>query len=343
MAWSELLVDLFFVAAYFQMDAVGLDYFLLFSVFWQHWFSVSIYALTRKTTDDTLSGKVFRFTHLYLLGVMTLAQPFVFDVDGAGPVVFGVANALSRLTRMVQWRENRKMQLSHLVNGILHVALCFLPAVGRRVVLGLTVVVDWTAIATVPLHFSPVHLQEHFATFSSILLGDTLLGTVVAASAHDPMSKLVESSITFVIVFALWWIYFDDLDASIFQNGRVMLFSWMFFHFSFHYFLTYGGKLLADLIVADVAVPAVDLKGDTGVNTLFIMFAMMLLQSSFLKMVQLFAGSEHRPIVVFTRCANGGILFIIGVLPFEMSPLIMYILVCVILCVQVTIDLCNAE
>lgn len=351
MAWSELLVDVFFVAVFFTLDgsaAAGADYLLLFSVFWQHKFSVTIYAITRDTRKDTFSGKTFRFIHLFLLGMCTLSMPFVFDdaegtpfgTDRApfGALVFGLANAASRLTRVVQWRAVRPVAASHVLCGAMHIALYFVPVLGRRLLLGGTVAVDWAVIAGVPVAFDPADLQEHFATFSSILLGDMLLGAVVAA-ADDPMARLLESCATFVIVFALWWIYFDDIDASIFQDGRATLFAWMLFHWSFHYFLTYSGKVLAESMTdADGDGWGVSSKTAPETNVPLFMFGMMLIQSSLLKMVQLFAGSRHNPVVVFSRCANGGVLFILAVLPVHFGPKVVYAVLCAVLAGQVLVD-----
>ncbi len=341
MAWSELLVDVFFVAVFFTLDgspASGANYLLLFSVFWQHKFSVTIYAITRDTQEDTLSGKTFRFIHLFLLGLCTLSMSFVFDADGAGALVFGLANAASRLTRTVQWRAVPSIAASHVLCGLMHVALYFAPVLGRQLLLAATVAIDWAVIARVRVAFDPADLQEHFATFSSILLGDMLLGAVVAAG-DDPMARLIESAATFLIVFAVWWIYFDDIDASIFRDGRAMLFAWMLFHWSFHYFLTYSGKVLAEsMTVTDGDGWDVSVKETPETNLAFFMFGMMLIQSSILKMVQLFAGSHHNAVVVFSRCANGGVLFMLAVLPVHFGPKIVYAVLCVVLAGQVAID-----
>ncbi|KAG0242580.1 hypothetical protein BGX31_000174 [Mortierella sp. GBA43] len=101
--------------------------------------------------------------------------------------------------------------------------------------------------------FAGSHLPERFALFTIIVLGENIIGLIglsAGASAwvrgSDPF--LVLFLLTVVILYALWWLYFDDFSEDVFHKTTALSQLWAYLHLPFHICIVLVGTGALDLI-----------------------------------------------------------------------------------------------
>ncbi|MGK5671932.1 low temperature requirement protein A [Micromonospora sp. URMC 106] len=232
----ELFFDLCFVVAVAQAAAglhhdvveghVGdatVSYLRVFFAIWWAWMNVTWFASAYDTDDD-----VYRITTLVeIAGALVLAAgvPQAFAEGDFTTMTYGYV--VIRLAAVVQWSRAAAGDPAH-------------RRTARRYALGVAVVqagwlarlllpVDWLgpsflllaladllvpAVAeragTTP--WNPRHIAERYGLFTLIVLGEVVLATSVAVqtgvdAGQGELWTLAAAGA--VIVFALWWLYFD--------------------------------------------------------------------------------------------------------------------------------------
>lgn len=79
------------------------------------------------------------------------------------------------------------------------------------------------------------HLVERFGAFTVIMLGETFVKTALTATESDMAGLSVVSLLAnFVIVFAIWWLYFSNAPSVGPTAGRGGHNTWMLTHFPLH-------------------------------------------------------------------------------------------------------------
>lgn len=83
------------------------------------------------------------------------------------------------------------------------------------------------------LHLDGRHLVHRFGEFTIIMLGEAFVKVGLVAT-HEPLDELdiVGLPLTFVIVAALWWLYFTDIPGAGYPERRHNL--WLYAHFPLH-------------------------------------------------------------------------------------------------------------
>jgi low temperature requirement protein LtrA len=83
------------------------------------------------------------------------------------------------------------------------------------------------------------HLIHRFGEFTIIMLGEAFVKIGLVAT-HEPLDEidLVGLPLTFVLVFAIWWLYFADIPPSGLPRTGARRSGWIYAHFPFHLCIT---------------------------------------------------------------------------------------------------------
>ncbi|KAF9901919.1 hypothetical protein EC991_005567 [Linnemannia zychae] len=101
--------------------------------------------------------------------------------------------------------------------------------------------------------FAGSHLPERFALFTIIVLGENIIGLVgLSAGASTWTAGLDLFMVLFVlmtiILYALWWLYFDDFSEDIFHKTTTLSQLWAYLHLPLHVCIVLVGTGALDLI-----------------------------------------------------------------------------------------------
>ncbi|MCX5883634.1 MAG: low temperature requirement protein A [Deltaproteobacteria bacterium] len=233
--WLELLYDLVFVAAISQLSVnLNKDYsffgFLNFSILfipvWWAWIGHTFY-LTRFDSDDVIHRL------LTMVQIVAVASLIVHVPSALGESTNGFALSYAAVRSMLvleYWRAGRHNRpVRPLVNrymigfgcaAALWVVSTFIPMPHRFIVWYLAIGVDFFAPLTAgALHvkFPPhlVHLPERFGLFTIIVIGEAVVSIVMGIKAGHLISSSAAAAIMgLIIVFTLWWGYFDGVKGA---------------------------------------------------------------------------------------------------------------------------------
>ncbi|MFF0153388.1 low temperature requirement protein A [Micromonospora sp. NPDC005203] len=232
----ELLFDLCFVVAVAQaasslhhdvaeghLGHAAASYAMVFFAIWWSWMNFTWFASAYDTDDD-----VYRITTLVQIsGALILAAgvPRAFADGDFAVITYGYV--VMRLAAVVHWTRAAAGDPRH-------------RAAATRYAIGVTVVqIGWLLRLTLPSEWGiatfvllaladllvpavaerpgmtpwhPGHIAERYGLFTLIVLGEAILAISIAiqtgldAGEHDLWSLAAAGA---VIVFALWWLYFD--------------------------------------------------------------------------------------------------------------------------------------
>ena len=112
------------------------------------------------------------------------------------------------------------------VGAVLWLASLALPSPSRYVLWGVALGIElvapfyaWRLLPGAPI--DPTHLPERFGLFTIIVLGESILAVVLGVSDTTwELSSALAAAGGFVLAAALWWTYFDFIDASMVQRSR---------------------------------------------------------------------------------------------------------------------------
>ncbi|MFD0330252.1 low temperature requirement protein A [Streptacidiphilus monticola] len=223
-SWAELLFDLVFVLCVTQVSALlhahhdwrGLlhAFVVLVPVYWT-WVGTSV--LADITDTETPRGRLGIFA-IGLTGLfLALALPQAYGSRG---LLFGAAYLAARwlLAAQIKLGEGTlvgPMGVGAFLTGPLLLAGGLVDGWPRTALWGVAAAADLAtplAVRRKLLHipFHPQHLPERFGLFLIIALGETLvsIGIPVASSARVTAAELVAVTLAYVLVCALWWVYF---------------------------------------------------------------------------------------------------------------------------------------
>jgi low temperature requirement protein LtrA len=259
----ELFFDLCFVVAVaYAADglhhdlAIGeivhglLKYPAVFFTIWWAWMNFSWFASAYDPDDD-----LYRLTTLVqIAGALILAAgvPRAFE-DGDFRVVV-VGYVVMRLAMVTQWlrvaatdRQRRPAALRFAVGvtavQVAWVARLYLPGVWGVVAFLALVAAEllvpvWAEHAA-PTTWNPRHIAERYGLFTIIMLGESILATAAAVQSglgagQETAQVLVLAGAGAVIVFAMWWLYFDRPVGHLLTSLRAA------FRFGYGHYLIFG-------------------------------------------------------------------------------------------------------
>ncbi|KAF9978033.1 hypothetical protein BGZ73_003960 [Actinomortierella ambigua] len=101
--------------------------------------------------------------------------------------------------------------------------------------------------------FAGSHLPERFALFTIIVLGESIIGliglSVGANSWETGQEQYLALCLLFtVILYSLWWLYFDDFSEDVFHNTTNLSQLWAYLHLPLHVCMVLVGTGALDLI-----------------------------------------------------------------------------------------------
>ncbi|NRQ36801.1 low temperature requirement protein A [Nonomuraea sp. NN258] len=248
-ATLELLFDLFFVVAvsfagsalHHALSAghVGeglIGYLTTFFAIWWAWMNYSWFA-SAYDTDDWL----YRLMTLAQMGgvlVLAAGVPRAFEEHDFGVVYLGYL--IMRLAMAGQWLRaaggdpaGRRTAIRYAIGicvaqlGWVAVLLVhgsmFLAAFALGALLELAVPVWAESARRTPWH--PHHIAERYGLFTIIMMGENVLAATIAVQEQAREGGFGPglpglAAGTLVIVFALWWIYFDPPAHELLDSNR---------------------------------------------------------------------------------------------------------------------------
>ncbi|WP_052408201.1 low temperature requirement protein A [Allokutzneria albata] len=249
----ELLFDLCFVVAVAQAAAglhhaiaehhVGqgvLGYGMVFFAIWWAWMNFTWFA-SAYDTDDT----AYRATTLVqIAGALVLAAGVGRALDHGDFAVITYGYVVMRLAMVTQWLRAAKADPDHRRTALRYAAGITVVQIGWLVRLALpqqwllpaffVLLLAEIAVpalaergATTPWH--PGHIAERYGLFTLIVLGESILAATNAVRSavdegHGSVNLFGVAAAGLVIVFSLWWLYFDrpseDLLTSLSASLR---------------------------------------------------------------------------------------------------------------------------
>jgi low temperature requirement protein LtrA len=257
----ELLFDLCFVVAVAQAaqplhhgiaaNHVGTavsHYAMVFFAIWWAWMNFTWFASAYDTDDD-----VYRITALVqIAGALVLAAgigPAFEDGNYAG-VTAGYV--LMRLAMVVQWlraaRNDEQRRATALryaagiaITQVFWVIRLFLPQSWSTPVFVILVFVELLVPIVAerapggPTTYHPHHIAERYGLFTIIVLGESVSAATIAVrtgldEGEYSVDLLWLAGAGLVIVFALWWLYFDRSAHGLLTSLRMSML-WGYGHY----------------------------------------------------------------------------------------------------------------
>jgi len=194
----------------------------------------------------------------------------------------------------------------------------------------------WRMLRDAPIH--PRHIPERFGLLIIIVLGEGVIGVVLGtASVHWTLLSGTAAFAGFASAAAIWWLYFDFLDARVVLTRNVL--SGITFVYA-HYFVAAGIAALGvgvKLTILSVAPgPSYDDIGwIAAVGTSMAMAGLVA--------IQLATPPNLFDLDVALRLTVAAIAAILAVASSVLSPVLVLWLLAVALCAQVVVELAGHE
>ncbi|KAG0335770.1 hypothetical protein BG000_007250 [Podila horticola] len=276
-SWLELFYDLLFVANLTQFThshpitsgAALLHYICWFVIMWWAWAGQTFWAARYDMDDlftklfklvefcalisfgafstDHLEGTTTGFVASYciLKGVLMIEYSNVLfwarrnrSKKSTTPLVLHIAG---NLTAIVIW------SLSTMVHDVNWRYVMWFSSIALEII----VLVVFSRRSSVT--FAGSHLPERFALFTIIVLGENVIGIIgLSAGAanwvagNDPF--LILFLLNTVILYSLWWLYFDDFSEDVFHKTTTLSQLWAYLHLPLHICIVLVGTGSIDLI-----------------------------------------------------------------------------------------------
>lgn len=255
----ELFFDLCFVVAVAQAAArlhhdlsAGhpghglLGYAMVFFAIWWAWMNFTWFA----SAYDTDDGPYRLATFVQITGALIIAAgvPRAFDRTDFAVITLGYV--VMRLATVGQWLRAAAADWAHrgcalrYATGIAAlqvgwVVRLFLPGPlalpGFAVLVVAELLVPIWAERANPTPWHPDHIAERYGLFTLIVLGESVLAATVAFQAaldagHAGVALLSLAGAGLVIVFSMWWLYFDRSAGDLLTSQRVA-YVWGYGHY----------------------------------------------------------------------------------------------------------------
>jgi low temperature requirement protein LtrA len=224
------------------------SYLMVFFAIWWAWMNFTWFASSYDTDDD-----VYRITTLVqIAGALVLAAGIEPAFEDNNYLAITVGYVIMRLALSSQWlraawsdREHRQTALRY-VTGIVLVQIGWLirlalpeswttPAFVLLVVVELLVPIVAERAPDGPTTWHPHHIAERYGLFTIIMLGEAVSAATIAIRAGldggDHVKQLLSlAGAGLVVVFALWWLYFDRSAHNLLSSLRAAML-WGYGHY----------------------------------------------------------------------------------------------------------------
>lgn len=253
--WLELFYDLVFVVAIAELSHLlekdvspyGLfSFIILFIPVWWSWVGATFYA-TRFDTDD-LRDRLLTLLQMSIVAILAVHVHHGLEESSVG---FALSYASIRTILVLQYfiaghylPIARPLTTRYIqgfgIDVILWIVSIFVPIPWRFALWVLGLIISFgtplTAgkfVAQLPPSFS--HVPERLGLFTIIVLGESVAAVVRGVSEIDwSIAPIMTAFLGVSIAFSLWWLYFENIDASplgMMKAGRMQIsLSWLYAH-----------------------------------------------------------------------------------------------------------------
>jgi len=220
-------------------------YATVFFAIWWAWMNFTWFASAYDTDDG-----VYRLTTLVqITGALVLAAGVPRAFDSADFAVITAGYVVMRLAMVAQWLRaahadpSRRRSALRFATGIsvLQVGWVARLALPEKLLIP-SLLILMVAEMSVPLWaeraagtpWHPRHIAERYGLFTLIVLGESVLAATTAVQAAIDRGEHVNSLLSLggagiVVVFAMWWLYFDQPAHDLLTSLRVA-FAWGYGH-----------------------------------------------------------------------------------------------------------------
>ena len=251
--WLELFYDLVYVATLIQLGnalsedvslAGFLRFVILFAPIWWAWTGITFY-MNRFIVDDLWHRLLI---YLQIVVIFTLG----ISLDGAfGNLTtqFAFSYAAIRLVQVIlyvrTWKHapatrplTRRYVASYIAGISLWLISAFLP-IPYATLLWLLALVIEIGVAVSPgtrklvslLPPDSEHMRERYGIFVIIVMGESFIKTITYAAGTPLNLQMIGFSlISIFVVFAVWWLYFSDIEDSEIKSKAFAPFAWVYAH-----------------------------------------------------------------------------------------------------------------
>jgi low temperature requirement protein LtrA len=276
--WIELFYDLIFVATIILLGNVlshdlswrGVAlYALLFVPVWWAW-SGMMFLFNRFIADDP-PQRLLVLTQMFAIALLATQVGGAFGEQSAGfAAAYAAVRALLLLLYARVWwldLESRPLTRGYLLGfglaWLLWLLSLALPVPWRFAVWGVAMLVElliplYPAMRRLQHRWPPDlhHLQERFALFTLIVLGESFIKVLAGLVGHtgrgDP---LLLSGAAFVVVGSLWWWYFDRAQQALQGGWPVARYLWIYGHLPLTVAVVAIGVGLKKLVLLELWAP----------------------------------------------------------------------------------------
>ncbi|MDX2163775.1 MAG: low temperature requirement protein A [bacterium] len=280
--WLELFYDLVYVATVVQLgnllsDNVSVVGFLqfagLFVTIWWSWTGITFY-MNRFISDDILH-RLLMFTQIFAIALAALSIEGAF---GALSAQFALAYAVIRLILTLLYIRagaynpqirplTRQFTTVFAIGTALFVVSAFVPQPFTFMLWAAAIVLEFSAplfgafrrnVAEVfPPHDE--HMTERFGIFTLIVLGEAFLKVISEeAGLTFGWEQFLFSLFGMIVLYALWWLYFDDVAEADFSDQVRAKFTWIYSHLPLQMAMTAFGVAAVKLFTAPLFEPLTD-------------------------------------------------------------------------------------
>ena len=223
-----------------------LGYLMVFFAIWWAWMNFTWFASAYDTDDALYRGT----TLVQIAGALVLAAGVPTAFDRIDYTVITIGYVIMRLAMVAQWLragaanpEQRSTTLRYAggialvqVGWVLRLLLPPSLGVASFVLLAVAeMAVPAFAERAVKTTWHPGHIAERYGCFTLIVLGEVVLGSTsaiqeaLAEGEHlGPLLGLAAAGV--VIVFSMWWLYFDEPAERLLSSQQIAL-GWGYGHY----------------------------------------------------------------------------------------------------------------
>ena len=258
----ELLFDLCFVVAVSQAAAqldhavtggtVGAGvkgYVMVFFAIWWAWMNFTWFASAYDTDD--VAYRLLTFVQIAGVLILAAGVPGAFSTGNFATITVGYV--VMRVAMVAQWLRaarsdpgGRPVALRYAVGITVvqagWVARLFLPASWADASFCILAVAElavplWAERAGRPTTWHPAHISERYGLFTLIVLGESVAAATIAIQSAVSSNRL-SASLTgvaiggLVLVFGLWWWYFEHPSEDGLRLTPRLAFLWGYAHYA---------------------------------------------------------------------------------------------------------------
>ena len=250
----ELFYDLIFVAAVVVLSdsfshSPTLEDFgwlaIVFGLIWLVWMQTSLLFDLADADSNAMRFMVLGQMMLIVLAAVSASDGTVEHSEYVGPIYAAILVLLAvmhvhttRLDPEMHVYARRRI-VACLVAAVIFALTVLYPDPGYLVFWA----IGFLIVLAPSLHPDPLggrwvdkeHLVERFGAFTIIMLGESFVKTALTASEGEMVGlDVISLTGTFLIVFAVWWLYFADVPEAGPPAGAAGHTAWMMTHLPLH-------------------------------------------------------------------------------------------------------------